>query len=98
MRSNQPAAHGGAITDVGVGDLKLARRERVAVAAHAVGVGQQDGQPPQPALEELAYVPRSETVADLLQHRWLLARREPVIELEGDRLASRLGTWPTRAH
>ncbi len=63
-----------------VGDLKLAKRERVPITPSAVSVRERARQPSEPALEELVHLPGVQVLADRLQRHWILAGGEPVIQ------------------
>jgi hypothetical protein len=77
----EPRAGGGGLVEhAGVGDLKLAERELIAVSAGAILVGERGRERRDPAIEERAHVRGLKALADLGQRCLIGARSEPVVQ------------------
>jgi hypothetical protein len=100
QRLEEAAGMPGRVEHDGAGDLDLAHGGLPPVAGVTVGVGERQGQPSQPALDEYADGAGTEPVADELQRVWILAGGEPVGELgEADTSLGGLAlahSWPLR--
>ena len=80
------AARGRLVEHAGVGDLELADRERVAVAAQSILGGERRREQRLPALPEPLDLSLGQRVADLGQRELVIDRAKAVVErLEGDR-------------
>ena len=88
-------ARGGPVKHPGVGDLKLAERQLVAVAALAILAGERGRQACLPAVKERVHVCRGQAGANLRQRGRVLAAGKPVIQgLELDPLLGGLLLGP----